>query len=437
MTASPTPRLSVVADELKTLSTSFPEGSNAIRLKNVLREEIRDSTKCLPSTSAKGSVDICDKVYEAAKQRVIIEEFQQLITEQQILRILSQSPQAIRECYNSAVINKLMIHSNIQYGCVSSQLLIDFLRTYSRRSRQHILVQSVTKSTEFITSNEFVDFVMAEISNKITWEDGMKDYPFYHAVFIERCVFFHLDPQRTGKVSIQDLTYTKVMDDLFEILSEEKRCHDNQGISLTSWCSLNNFWRVLHQFRHCDKSWSGMVSLEECRSIRDGAFTPLFLERVFATQTLYGERECQEMDFRGFLELDIAFRTRSQPASIKWLFRILDLSDDGYLDRGELKMMIDSMLKNMSSLEGWSDYAADDIVDEIFDMLNPSTHDRISLNDMLNSRMAETALGVLIDYPSFLKYEIERLGIERGRERRERASSANDNEWKALLSVGQ
>ncbi|VDM62836.1 unnamed protein product [Angiostrongylus costaricensis] len=388
-----------VADELNVPSLSLSEGLDTVCLKQILQEVgIENSSKCLSPTFERNAMGICEKVYEAAKQRAIDKEYVQSITEQEILafsyqlqretkgtteesrvtiaklyQFLSQSPQAVRECFSSAVINKLVMHSNNQDGCISSQILIDFLHTCCRRLQQRLLLQSVAKSIEYISSNEFIDFLMTEISNKIVWE-GMKDYPFYYAVFVERCVFFHLDPQRAGK----DLTFTILLDDIFEILVDQKRCDEEyEGNAVTSWCSLNNFWRVLQQFRHCDNSWSGMVSLEECRSIRDGALTPLFLERIFATQTLYGERSCQEMDFRGFVELDIAFRTRNA----------------------------ESMLTNLLLLEGGSDCVADDIVDEIFDMVNPKIQDRISLKDMLDSHMAETALGILIDYPSFLKYE--------------------------------
>uniref|UniRef100_A0A0K0D0G1 EF-hand domain-containing protein n=1 Tax=Angiostrongylus cantonensis TaxID=6313 RepID=A0A0K0D0G1_ANGCA len=403
MSVSVAPSLDTVVDEIKVPSSSLSEESNTVCLKQIMQEGIENSSKCLSPTFERNPMGICEKVYEAAKQRAIDKEYVQSITEQEILafsyqlqretngtteeslvamekiyQFLSQSPQAVRECFSSAVINKLVMHSNNQDGCISSHVLIDFLHTCCRRLRQRLLLQSVAKSIEYITSNEFIDFLMTEISNKIMWEEGMKDYPFYYAVFVERCVFFHLDPQKTGKVLIQDLTFTVLLDDLFEILVDQKQCDEEyQGNAATSWCSLNNFWRVLQQFRHCDKSWSGMVSLEECRSIRDGALSPLFLERVFATQTLYGERSCQEMDFRGFVELDIAFRTRNA----------------------------ESMLTNLLLLEGGSDCIADDIVDEIFDMVNPKIQDRISLKDMLDSRMAETALGILIDYPSFLKYE--------------------------------
>ncbi|KJH52994.1 hypothetical protein DICVIV_00863 [Dictyocaulus viviparus] len=378
-----------MVSDIKDLSTSISLGSDAVSVKDVFRKEIEGTQYFL--LSAYNSLGLFDTLHESAKQRIVTAEYNQSITEQQIMHVLSHSSQAIRDCFSSAVINMLAIYCNTYGQCISSQIII-CLSSNSDRNL-HIF-------------QEFIDFVLAEFSNKILWEDIMKDCPFYYAIFVERSVFFHLDSQRTGKVSIQDLTSTKMIDDLFEVLLEQKSNQEKDTSNHTaSWCSLTNFWRVLEQFRHCDEDWSGMVSLQECHRIKDGTLTPLFLERIFATQTLYGEKSCKEMDFRGFVELDIAIRTRNQSSSIKWLFNILDLRDDGYLDRYEITMMIESMLKNMARLEGYSNFIAEDIVDEVIDMLVPSIQNRISLEDVLKNGMTETAFGILIDYTAFLKYE--------------------------------
>ncbi|ETN85851.1 hypothetical protein NECAME_16607 [Necator americanus] len=110
----------------------------------------------------------------------------------------------------------------------------------------------------------------------------------------------------------------------------------------------------------------------------NGVYTPLFLKRVYATQMLYGDNpKEQEMDFRGFVELDVAIHTRKTQ----------------------------NMITNLSTLEGWSNFNVDDITDEVIDMINPKDPSRITVDDVIASRMADTAFGILIDYSAFLKYE--------------------------------
>ncbi|KAK6730452.1 hypothetical protein RB195_007118 [Necator americanus] len=434
MNTSQLPDINSLANEIEQLSTTLAPEADATLVKDVLYKEVKDTSHGVFPCSVSNSMGICDLVLESSKQRVIIKESQHSITAQQIVAltnellragknvesvgdvipvstfwsILSRSPKAIRDCFCAAVVEDLVFSTRALDGCISCQLVVDFLRTCSRRSQQGLLVQSYAKGVGFITSNEFVDLVTYEISNKLTWTEGMKNSPYYYAVFIERSVFLHLDPQRTGKVLIEDLTSTRLLDDLFDVILEHKRENKEQlwDVSQLSWCSVNNFWRVLEQFRRCDRDWSGMVSLKECEHLKDGVYTPLFLKRVYATQMLYGDNpKEQEMDFRGFVELDVAIHTRKAPASIKWLFRVLDLRDDGILDRDEIKLMTQNMITNLSTLEGWSNFNADDITDEVIDMINPKDPSRITVDDVIASRMADTAFGILIDYSAFLKYE--------------------------------
>ncbi|EPB75178.1 Ku70/Ku80 beta-barrel domain protein [Ancylostoma ceylanicum] len=355
-----------VASELQQLSTTLPRETDAVPVKEVLRRELESSPHDVFPVPTTVPMGICDVVQEAANQRVIIEESRNSVPAEQIMALTTE-----------------------------------LLRTAKT-------IDSIGEVVPVSRLWEFVNLVMAEISNKLTWENSMKDSPYYYAVFIERYVFLHLDPQRTGKVPIADLTSTRLLDDLFDVVFEQNRESKEQlwDVSQLSWCSINNFWRALEQFRRCDRDWSGMVSLEECQYLKDGAYTPLFLERVFATQMLYGDpQKVQEMDFRGFVELDAAIHTRKESASIKWLFRVLDLRDDGVLDRNEIKMMTESMLKNLATLEGWSNFNPDDIADEVIDMIHPQDPNGITVDEVIASRMADTAFGILIDYHAFLKYE--------------------------------
>uniref|UniRef100_A0A1I7XH04 EF-hand domain-containing protein n=1 Tax=Heterorhabditis bacteriophora TaxID=37862 RepID=A0A1I7XH04_HETBA len=162
--------------------------------------------------------------------------------------------------------------------------------------------------------------------------------------------------------------------------------------------SLGNHWRILDSFRRCDRDESGMLSLEELR----GNYTPLFLERVFATHTLYEEKE---IDFRAFVDFNVAVESREEPASIRYLFRCVDLWDDGYLCREEVKLMVDSLLTNLISIAGGFAPSVDDVVDEIFDMAKPVEPTRITLDDIIKSTRGSTIFGIMIDIETFIKYE--------------------------------
>lgn len=56
--------------------------------------------------------------------------------------------------------------------------------------------------------------------------------------------------------------------------------------------------------------------------------TEPFLERVFQTCLTYSG----EIDYKTYLDLVLALENRSEPQALTFLFRILDVSEKGYLD---------------------------------------------------------------------------------------------------------
>uniref|UniRef100_A0A8L8K6A2 Calmodulin n=1 Tax=Heligmosomoides polygyrus TaxID=6339 RepID=A0A8L8K6A2_HELPZ len=448
-------------------STTMREESNAVSIGSVLLRELQNQCPYVPSLTNMG---LCEIVHDAAKRKVIIDWYERsqdspilcfsqeiqrlavgdenghsLISVAELYKVLSHSSSEVRQCFNAAIIKQLSLATGSLTGGISCKLLrIDFLTTPfkgqedvrgsqyrhdgdagTRKSaplanvfeRQYAIASlslaadpSLSPLGMLFVVHEFLELIMREIANKLTWEMDMKDTPFYYSVYIERCVFFLMDPFKMGKISIQELADSRVLHDLFEVLSEQKHPRVSDGVSPNSkpsWCSVARFSKVLDQFRMCDRDGSGMISLEECHNYRDGAVTPLFLERVYATQMLYGDKPPLEMDFRGFVEMTTAITMRNQLASIIWLFRVLDLRDDGFLDRDEIKLMVLSMLENLEAFgrEGDLKFDGDDITDEVMDMLHAADPNRITVEDVLISSNAVTAFGILIDLEAFFKYE--------------------------------
>lgn len=56
--------------------------------------------------------------------------------------------------------------------------------------------------------------------------------------------------------------------------------------------------------------------------------TSVFLERVFQECLTYDG----EMDYKTYLDFVLALENRHEPQSLHYLFRILDINNQGYLD---------------------------------------------------------------------------------------------------------
>ncbi|KHJ93933.1 hypothetical protein OESDEN_06141, partial [Oesophagostomum dentatum] len=100
---------------------------------------------------------------QLSRQGKVVESADEQVSVSRLLSALSTSPKSVRECFSAAAIQELISASNTGNGCISCQLIGDFLRTCCRRSQQRLLVRSCARSTEFITSNvSFLKRVLAD-----------------------------------------------------------------------------------------------------------------------------------------------------------------------------------------------------------------------------------------------------------------------------------
>lgn len=61
---------------------------------------------------------------------------------------------------------------------------------------------------------------------------------------------------------------------------------------------------------------------------KSGAYTSVFLDRVFQDAFTYNG----ELDYKGYLNFSLAIENCHEPQSLRYLFRILDIKNQGYLD---------------------------------------------------------------------------------------------------------
>lgn len=60
--------------------------------------------------------------------------------------------------------------------------------------------------------------------------------------------------------------------------------------------------------------------------------TPVFITRVFQECLTYGG----EMDYKSYLDFVLALENRNSPQGLRYIFRIMDIDNKGYLHPGDL-----------------------------------------------------------------------------------------------------
>ncbi|CAG9131508.1 unnamed protein product [Plutella xylostella] len=167
-----------------------------------------------------------------------------------------------------------------------------------------------------------------------------------------------------------------------------------------NWFSAASALRVYGQYLNLDRDHNGMLSIDELAGYGSGTLTRAFLRRVFQQCLTYDG----EMDYKTYLDLVLALENRKEPASLAYLFRVLDINSQGYLDAFTLNYFFKAIQEQMVA-HGAEPVNFDDVKDEIFDMVRPEHPSRITLQDLIKSGHGHTAVSILLELHGFWAYE--------------------------------
>uniref|UniRef100_A0A2S2P2E3 Serine/threonine-protein phosphatase 2A regulatory subunit B'' subunit gamma n=2 Tax=Schizaphis graminum TaxID=13262 RepID=A0A2S2P2E3_SCHGA len=110
------------------------------------------------------------------------------------------------------------------------------------------------------------------------------------------------------------------------------------------------------------------------------------------------------MDYKSYLNFVLATENRHEPQSIRYLFRFLDIKNQGYLDSFTINYFSRAVAERLPK-EQQQMVSMDDIKDEIFDMIKPEDPAKITLKDIIRSKMGHILVNILIDFNGFWSYE--------------------------------
>uniref|UniRef100_A0A182RB76 Serine/threonine-protein phosphatase 2A regulatory subunit B'' subunit gamma n=1 Tax=Anopheles funestus TaxID=62324 RepID=A0A182RB76_ANOFN len=248
----------------------------------------------------------------------------------------------------------------------------------------------------FLSESDMESYILELIPTFPQLEGLEKSFHSFYVCTTVRKFFFFLDPLRTGRIRIRDVLTCSFLDDLLELRDEEIP-KDAQELN---WFSAPSALSVYGHYLNLDKDHNGMLSKKELIGYGSGTLTPIFLERVFAECLTYDG----EMDYKTYLDFVLALENRSEPQSLHYLFRILDVEHKGYLTAFTLNYFFKGIQEELSAHRA-EPINFDDVKDEIFDMVKPVDPTRITLKDLISCGHGETVVSILIEFHKFWAYE--------------------------------
>ena len=106
-----------------------------------------------------------------------------------------------------------------------------------------------------------------------------------------------------------------------------------------------------------------MLSQLELRNVNGGSLTSAFCARVVEECYTYSG----ELDFKAFLDFVLAVDYRASPQSLRYMFRLFDLSKSGMLVRADIRYFMRAVLDKHSA-EGHDRLDLESCVDEVWDV---------------------------------------------------------------------
>ncbi|KAJ3260103.1 Serine/threonine-protein phosphatase 2A regulatory subunit B'' subunit gamma [Boothiomyces macroporosus] len=182
----------------------------------------------------------------------------------------------------------------------------------------------------FVTEDELQLYIEDLIPSLCLRPQSAQFRKFYLCNCVKKFTFF-LDKNRNGRMKIMNIVLSPIFVELMELkdLSLSQELQDN------NWFSTSVSMRVYGEFIRLDTDKNGMLSRKELARYRNGNLTRAFLDRLFAEMQTYG---------------------------------------------GEMDVVIRMFAANLDAIP------KSDVVNEIFDMVNPKVKHYITLKGKLYAK---------------------------------------------------
>ncbi|KAM4724315.1 serine/threonine-protein phosphatase 2A regulatory subunit B'' subunit gamma [Anableps anableps] len=318
-----------------------------------------------------------------------------MINYEAYLQVGEKAGPKCRNFFTARVYAKLL--NNDPYGRISIMQFFNYVmrKVWLHQTRIGLSLYDVA-GQGYLRESDLENYIL-ELIPTLPQLDGLEKsfYSFYVCTAVRK-FFFFLDPLRTGKIKIQDILACSFLDDLLELRDEELSKESQES----NWFSAPSALRVYGQYLNLDKDHNGMLSKEELSRYGTATLTSVFLDRVFQECLTYDG----EMDYKTYLDFVLALENRKEPAALQYIFKLLDMENQGYLNVFSLNYFFRAIQEQMK-LHSQEPVSFQDVKDEIFDMVKPKDPYKITLQDLVNSCQGDTVVSILIDLNGFWTYE--------------------------------
>lgn len=381
-------RADVPTDEARSLSMRIQRAARAQLVSRKASEEL-----------------LCDedihKVYHLMQRKTRNGELLDYESFRSIGEELVQQSQRFKPFFKPSVFLKFPRDRN---GCIAIWSFVAFLVRRTNVQQMHVqLMDYDVLCRGYLREKDMENFVFELIPSLPALNSLQEEfYPFYVFTAVRK-FFFFLDPKHTGRIHIRDLLSSSILEELYELRKEQPL---EASEAASNWFSMQSALRVYGAYLELDIDQNGMLSRSELCKFGTGMLSDVFIDRVFEEYQTYRDAETgeREMDYKTFLDFVLAMENKSSPQAIQYFWKVLDIHHCDYIDHFVLTYFFRAIVRTLHS-KGMESADADDVKNEIFDMIRPEDPERISLPDFMRYKQGGTVISMLTDAAAFWRYD--------------------------------
>eukprot|EP00891_Asterochloris_glomerata_P006921 jgi/Astpho2/6921/e_gw1.00107.57.1_t len=224
----------------------------------------------------------------------------------------------------------------------------------------------------------------------------------YCRIASRKFMFFHA---RRHRVQIRDLLTSPVLAELMEL-----RHLGSSALVVLCRFSTANAVRVRDLFTSLDEDCNEHLSKQEFFGFCMGTMSQIFQDRVFEEHVAFSRADRRrnvrnEMDMPAFLDFLLAWENRETPQAASYFFKVLDIRGQGYLTQVEIYIFFKAIYRMWVACGQYSELDPLDVKDELFDLVKPRDPLRITLQDLVDCKMASCVISILADVNEFWSYD--------------------------------
>lgn len=282
---------------------------------------------------------------------------------------------------------------------VGLQPFLRFCNSKVQMERLHLHLQEYdVEGLGYLRETDIENLVADMVPTFPGLRELQHDFVTFYVYTAVRKFMFFLPCKKTGRVGIKDILGS-------EILSEFLALRDAPQPE-SNWFGIESSTNAYSKYIDMDTEGDGLLSPAELLKYPSGFITPYAAERIFQECLTYEGL----LDYKGYLDLVLALENKNSEASIRYFWKLLDISRMGKIGFKEARPFLESVLSTLKEAIPGNQtvvyqYRPQHLFSEIIDMLGLVGAEELRLSDLLHSPNGGTVARMLIDAHAFFLYD--------------------------------